>query len=276
MATPAQIEEFRTAQASLVDIGKTQLRDVLSVFSESSNPRAVRDALLRYFPDFMTAFGDTAAVLGADFYDMLRDLPPGAGSLRAVFAQPAKEKQSEGVVRWATGSLFADDPDWASFESLLLGAAQRLILQPSRETVDMLAQQDARSGAVAAVSWSRHVHPERAKSRKSCDFCIMLAGRGPVYRSQEAAGSVIGRGTDQSVALDESGRRRAGYIGGVGGGVRARGTQELAASFHDDCNCTTVPTFYRSEMGVLDVNGYRRPQSFLVPFGTDLAPSLRG
>lgn len=256
MATPAQIEEFRTAQASLVALGQSQIRDLLSAFSTSSNPAAVRDALLEFFPDFMTAFGDTAAVLGADFYDLVRDLPPSAGTVQTVFAQPAKVKQSEGVVRWAIGSLFADDPEWDSFESLLLGASQRLILQPTRETIDLLSRNDAAAGRVAAVSWSRHVHPGRAKSGKSCDFCIMLAGRGPVYRSQAAAGSVIGRGTDESVALDENGRRRAGYVGGVGGGVHGRGSQELAASFHDDCNCTTVPTFYE----IQDRPGSRYPQ----------------
>jgi len=256
MASPAQIEEFRTAQATLVSLGQEQIRDLLSSFSLGSNPAAVRDALLEFFPDFMTAFGDTAAVLGADFYDLVRDLPPSAGTVQTVFAQPAKEKQSEGVVRWAIGSLFVAEPEWTSFEALLLGAAQRLILQPARGTIDMLSRNDARSGNVAAVSWSRNVHPERAKDKKSCDFCIMLAGRGPVYRSQAAAGSVIGRGTDESVALDAAGNRRTGFIGGVGGGIRARGTQELEASFHDDCNCTTVPTFYELQ----DRPGSRYPQ----------------
>ncbi len=240
MATSAQIEEFRTAQASLVALGQEQLRDLLSAFGSSSNPAGVRDVLLRFFPDFMTVFGDTAAVLGADFYDMVRNLPPSAGSARTVFAQPAKVKQSEGVVRWAVGSLFDADPDWASFESLLLGAAQRLILQPSRETIDLMSQADARSGRVAAVGWSRHVHPERARTGKSCDFCIMLAGRGPVYRSEAAAGSVVGRGSTRS-GFDEDGNRLSG---GIGGGMQVRGSQERAASFHDECNCTTTPTFY--------------------------------
>lgn len=240
MATPQQVEEFRTASQTLVTLAQSQLRDLLSAFAPSSSPDAVRDALLRYFPDFMTAFGDTAAVLGADFYDMVRDLPPSAGTVQTVFAQPAKVKQSEGVVRWAVGALFATEPDWGAFESMLLGASQRLILQPARGTVDLLSRNDARSGRVAAVGWSRHVHPERARSRKSCDFCIMLAGRGPVYRSEEAAGSVIGRGSDRT-GLDDNGNRLSG---GIGGGVRARGDQELAAEFHDNCNCTTVPTFY--------------------------------
>lgn len=224
----------------LVSLGQSQIRDLLSAFSLSSDPKTVRDALLRFFPDFMMAFGDTAAVLGADFYDMVRDLPPSAGTVQTVLAQPAKTKQAEGTARWALGLLFADDPDWAAFESALLGGAQRLILQPARQTIDLMSQADARSGRVAAVGWSRHVHPERARSGKSCDFCVRLAGRGPVYRSEAAAGSVMGRGSTRT-GFDEEGNRLSG---GVGGGIRARGKQELAAEFHDNCNCTCSPTFY--------------------------------
>lgn len=255
------MEEFRTAQSTLVSLMQEQLRDVLSSFGPSSDPARVRDFLLSVFPEFMTGFGDTAAVLGADFYDMVRNVPVSAGTLETVFAQPAKVKQSEGTVRWAVGSLFVGEPDWASFESLLLGASQRLVLQPARQTIDLMSMADARSGKVAAVGWSRNVHPERAKSRKSCDFCIMLSGRGPVYRSQASAGAVVGRGSDRT-GLDGAGNRLSG---GVGGGIRARGDRELAAEFHDDCNCTTVPTFYRRESKTMTNRGYTRPQDFLVP-----------
>lgn len=258
-----QIAEYRAASSSLVTLGQSQIRDVLSTLGPSADPRAVRDLLLRFFPDFMTAYGDTAAVLGADFYDAMRRLPPSAGTVQAAFAQPAKVKQSEGVVRWAVGSLFADEPSWELFESNLLGAAQRLILQPSRETIDLMARGDARAGRVAATSWSRQVNPARARSGKSCDWCVMLAGRGPVYRSAAAAGAVIGRGADPSRALDDDGRRRTGYVGGVGGGVQARGSQSFGAAFHDNCHCTAVPTFYEIES--VTPRGFTRPQEFLVP-----------
>lgn len=250
------MEEYRQATSSLTLLAQNQLRDVLSAFGPSSNPATVRDVLLRYFPDFMTAYGDTAAVLGADFYDLARDLPPSAGTLQTVFAQPAKTKQSEGVVRWAVGSLFADDPKWDGFQSALLGAAQRLIMQPARETVDLMSRSDARSGKVAAVGWSRIIHPERARTRKSCDFCVRLAGRGPVYKSEASAGAVVGRGSTRT-GLDADGNRLSG---GAGGGVQARNSQSLAAQFHDDCNCTTSPTFYE----IQDRPGDRFPQ-VLVP-----------
>lgn len=234
------MEEYRQATTALTLLAQNQLRDVLSAFGPSSSPVAVRDVLLRYFPDFMTAYGDTAAVLGADFYDLARNLPPSAGTVQTVFAQPAKPKQSEGVVHWAVGSLFVDEPNWGGFESSLLGAAQRLILQPSRETVDLLAQSDARSGKVAAVGWSRVIHPEKALDRKSCDFCVMLAGRGPVYRSEASAGAVVGRGSERT-GYDLDGNR---VSGGTGAGIQARGSRDRASKFHDWCNCTTSPTFY--------------------------------
>ena len=97
----------------------------------------------------------------------------------------------------------------------------------------------------------------------------MLAGRGPVYRSAAAAGAVIGRGVDPSIALDENGRRRAGYIGGVGGGVRARGAQSLAASYHDRCHCVAEPTFYMRERRPMNVNGFTRMENVLVPISTN-------
>lgn len=225
----------------------------------------MRDLLLDVFPDFMTAFGDTSAVLGADFYDMVRGIPPSAGSFETVFAQPAKMKQSEGVVRWAVGSLFADEPDWTLFESQLLGAAQRLVMQPARQTVDLMSRSDVRSGKVAAVRWSRSPNPGRAKSGKSCDFCIMLAGRGPVYRSESSAGQVGGRGVDSSIALDSDGKRRKGFIGGVGGDVKARGSQALESDFHDNCHCIPVPTVYQREMRTYNVRGYSQTRTALVP-----------
>lgn len=266
MASPAQVEEFRTATAELSSLAHTQIRDLLSAVSVSADPGKVRDLLVRVFPDFMTSFGDTSAVLGADFYDAARNIAPSAGTLQAVFAQPAKVKQSEGVARWAVGSLFLDEPDWDLFESQLLGGAQRLVLQPARQTIDLLSRADARSGKVAAVRWSRSVNPGRAKSGKSCDFCIMLAGRGPVYKSDAASGMVVGRGTDSSIALDESGNRRKGYIGGVGGGVKARGGRGLENSYHDNCHCVPVPTFYQRETRSFNVRGYERRESVLVPF----------
>ena len=233
-----------------------QLLDVLAAFGPNSDPASVRDFLLTAFPDLMTAFGDTAAVLGADFYDQVRNLPVSAGTFQTVFAQPAKVKQSEGVVRWAAGALFGETPSWESFQSALLGSSQRLLMQPARETIDLQAQSDARSGKVAAVRWSRQLN-----GRENCDFCRQQAGRGVVYRSPQSAGAVVGRGSDRT-GFDDDGNRLSG---GIGSGVAARGSQSLAASYHDNCDCVAVPTFYTREVQTFNVRGYDRRESVLVP-----------
>ena len=255
------MEEFRTATESLTALAQGQLRDVLASFGPGLDPVRARDLTLDVFPDFMTAYGDTAAVLGADFYDMVRGVPASAGSFHTVFAQPAKAKQSEGAVRWAVGALFQDEPDWGLFESQLLGAAQRLVMLPARATVDLMSRADVKSGKVAAVRWSRSLNPGRARSGKSCDFCVMLAGRGPVYRSESSAGQVGGRGSTR-IGFDDAGNRLSG---GIGGGIVARGSQGIESDYHDNCHCVPVPTVYQRETRTFNVRGYERRESVLAP-----------
>ena len=45
-------------------------RDLVDLWSSlplSGDPARVRDVLLQFFPDLLTSYGDTAAVLGADW-----------------------------------------------------------------------------------------------------------------------------------------------------------------------------------------------------------------
>lgn len=159
-------------------------------------PDAVKAALLEFFPDLVDTYGSTSAVLGADFYDMLRDVPPSAASFRAASAQPAKPAQAEGSVRWAIGALYDSTPNPALLTSNLMGSTQRLVWQPFRETVFTSASSDPVRTGVARVP----------TGPATCQFCVMLASRGAVYKSKLTAG-------------DES-------------------------KFHDDCDC--MPTVVRT------------------------------
>lgn len=169
-------------------------------------------------------YGDTAAVLGADWYDLLRDVPASAKSFDAVLAAPAATEQAEQAARWAIGPLFAENADLAL--SNLLGVAQRLVLQPGRDSVFASAGLDPVRTAVARVP----------SGPTTCRFCVMLASRGPIYQSEVSAELVVGRGSTRS-GYDAAGRR---LRGGVGGGVKARGKMPIASRFHDGCDCATV------------------------------------
>lgn len=224
MATSAQVAEFRQANKDLTLLAQSQLQDFLSSFQLSGDPVQVRNALLEFFPELVATYGDVSALLSSDFYDMLRDAPPSAASFRAAYAAPVDAAQAQASTRWAVGPLF--DQDEALFLTNILGATQRLVLQRGRDTIFESAAGDPIRTGVARIP----------RGTKTCKFCIMLASRGAAYSSEVSAELVVGRGSNRT-GYDENGKR---LTGGIGQGVKARGSQKIAERFHDDCDCETV------------------------------------
>lgn len=144
-----------------------------------SKPDLARDALLQFFPELLVAYGDASALLGADWYDMLRDAPPSAARFRAVLAGPAPVEQAQAALRWAVGPLFEEDAEAAL--KRLLGSAQRLVLQPGRESTWNAVRSDPVARSFARVP----------SGRTTCQWCVMLASRGFAYNTAEAAGEGI-------------------------------------------------------------------------------------
>ncbi|WP_280393385.1 hypothetical protein [Nocardia wallacei] len=70
---------------------------------------------------------------------------------------------------------------------------------------------DTAASAGDEIGWARVL-----TGAENCAFCAMLASRGPVYRSDKSASSVVGRRG------------------------RTRGTRELGEEFHDHCDCEVV------------------------------------
>lgn len=178
MASAAQVADFRRANQDLTVLAQSQLQDFLSSFRLDSDPVRVRNALLAFLPELITTYGDVSALLAADFYDMLRDVPPSAASFRAAFAQPVDPGKAQGVTRWAVGALFEEDV--ALFQSQLLGATQRLVTQRGRDTIFDNAGRDPVRTAVARIP----------SGTDTCSFCIMLAARGADYTDLVSAGEM--------------------------------------------------------------------------------------
>ena len=159
-------------------LAQSQLQDFLSSFRLDGDPVRVRNALLQFFPELVTTYGDVSALLAADFYDMLRDVPPSAASFRAAFAQPVDPAKAQGSTRWAVDALFAEDEQL--FTSQILGATQRLVTQRGRDTIFDNAGRDPVRTSVARIP----------SGTDTCTFCIMLASRGAVYTDLVAAGEM--------------------------------------------------------------------------------------
>lgn len=102
----------------------------------------------------------------------------------------------------------------------LAGGAKRAALFGARQYLE----------AAPMLEQGKVVGVQRIARSGCCEFCTMLAARGPVYTSEEAASTVVGRGMELRAPGD---RRR----GGQPKGIRARGDAQLGGSYHDHCRC---------------------------------------
>ena len=142
MATAQQVEEYRQANQSLVLLAQRDLTDFWRSLNLSGDPARVKASLLGYFPELVQVYGDAAALLGADWYDALRDVPASAKSFKAFLATPVQREQAEASARWALGPLFSTEPEPELVLSQLAGSAQRLVLQPGRNSFAESARRD--------------------------------------------------------------------------------------------------------------------------------------
>lgn len=177
MATAAQVQEFRKQSESLVLLARRDLAGFWASLDLYRDPFSVRDAVTELMPELIGAYGSTEALLAADFYDMLRDVPPSAASFQALLADPpSSPEQFHGTASWGIAPLLGDEPDADGALKRLSGAVTRLVMQPNRETIVRSVAKDKQ-----AAGW------QRSTRSGSCRFCQMLAGReGAVYKRETA------------------------------------------------------------------------------------------
>jgi hypothetical protein len=201
-------------------------------------PTYIRDVLLELYPLMLEPYREMAAQMYASWYEEARRATIGGTFTATTAVATLAPGAVDTTVRWGVGPLFGQGDSTALMR--LGGASQRLILDAGRTAIDVNASRDP-----VSVSWSRVAQPG------ACDFCRMLAGRGAVYRSEAAAGLVVGRGVDPERAFDESGNRRRG---GIGGGTRTRGSQQQSDKYHDHCRCVPKATWY-------EIGSYTNPNT---------------
>ena len=177
MASAQQVAQFRSNNQALVVLARNDLDQFWGALNVQGSPVLVRDALLDFFPELVTVYGDSAALLGADFYDELRAVPASAARFTATLALPPNIEQAQAGARWALGPLFQSVPDPIQVLANLGGVAQRLVLQAGRDTISGAAFRDpVRTGYA------------RVPVGVTCRWCIMLASRGAIYSDAAAAG----------------------------------------------------------------------------------------
>lgn len=173
MASLVQMEEFRRANERVAELARRDLEAFFGTL-DLTRPELARDTLLEFVPVLIAQYGDLAASVAAEWFDELRAEAKVRGRFRAVGAAAVPAAQAEASVRWAASHLFTEAP--SGMLAPLSGAVVKMVLEPSRNTVIDMTARDPRG-----VGWQRNARPT------ACDFCLMLMGRGGVYRSERTA-----------------------------------------------------------------------------------------
>lgn len=140
---------------------------------EGQPPAVVREALLDLVPGVAAKYGDAAAALAMDYFEMAREAAEVPGMyIPAPAALPPLER-FEGSIRWAVGSITGEAPSFAALASRLGGSVSRAVVDVATDTLTGASVKDRR-----ANGWSRTLEPG------ACDFCRMLADRGAVYSGE--------------------------------------------------------------------------------------------
>ena len=146
--------------------------DLSVLFSGTSDPKLVDEALRDMLPQLVALYGSAAASIGADWYDDLRDQAEVRGRFQAIVAELPDLGRTDSLAGWAVGPLYGANPDPDTALSKASGGLQRIIFNADRQTVMRSSIQDPR-----ARGWQREGNGE-------CDFCQMLIGRGAVYSEE--------------------------------------------------------------------------------------------
>jgi len=133
----------------------------------NGSPEQVRADLLDTVPALIDQYGTASATLGADAYDDAREqVGLGAYSTQLIIAD--RTETIRNAIAWAAHPLF---DGVGSVESRLTGVVQPEVARPFRDTVIGNRRTDP-----DCVGW------QRIAKGDACRFCLMLAGRGSVYK----------------------------------------------------------------------------------------------
>jgi len=121
-------------------------------------------------------YGQASAALAASYYEAARQSADVPGRFSVVPVSPADLETVTKGIGWATKGLWGDSPDTATARHLATATAERYVLNTGRMTIISAANADRKS-----YGWARVVEPG------ACSFCLLLATRGAVYRTEQSS-----------------------------------------------------------------------------------------
>ncbi len=176
MVASADVEDLRVAQAALSDLAQQEVADLVSTVVAEADPAAARNLLVQLVPQLAADYGEAAAALAATWFEQVY-------GISAVIAAPLDRAVLEQAIRYPAGHLWtpAGEPAGAAaidpLTNALAGKVDAWVKHGVRDTVRESA-------------WSNDMGWARVpKGAKTCAWCLILASRGAVYRSEKSASS---------------------------------------------------------------------------------------
>lgn len=191
MVDRGDLERLNEATRSAANAAYKQLKEFMAR-SASWPPSEVRDGLIELMKALVNEYGDVASAAAAEWYEQVR-ADDVSGSYKPVSGYRVPDKQIEGTVRAASRHLFKGNPELTM--QILGGALQRYITGQARTTIERNSLRDSKAKMFARVP----------RGARTCAFCLVMASKGFVYTTAEAAGEM--------------------------------------RKYHDDCDCQIVPSF---------------------------------
>lgn len=171
MPTREETREMQRAMVGLRTVVEARMRVALGRVAEQyTDPARFRDAAIVVTQQLTRQYGAQAGVFAAQWYNTLR----AQESLRTRYVASGLvgdyDTQVEQTVRRAVAGLFSDTPDVVGVLTVITNRAGKYVTDNGWETVRRNSHRDPE-----AVGWRRVAIGE------TCDFCLMLTGRGGVY-----------------------------------------------------------------------------------------------
>lgn len=187
VATRKQLAEYRKAQAELDRLVRAELDAIWQLIADR-DLNSMRNILVEAVPAVIDKYGSASATIAAEWYEELVQANAFVPDLYSPDTWAAS-------TRWALSPLYDFGDSQTAFIHLV-SATTRHVRGHGRKVIDESVRRERN------VSYARV--PTGAET---CDFCLVLASRGPVY------------GTPQDARFRES-----------DGG-----------KYHSDCYCEPVP-----------------------------------
>lgn len=175
MTTQADFDAFVESQRG---VRRLVLRDLAAWWAsvDHLSPSEIQREAEQFVPLLAQTYGEVSATAAADFYDVARGDSVARGRFTATMGPNGAAEQMSRRVRWGMAPAFSGDP--AAALGRLSIEADASALQAGRDTVMFNANRDPSN-----PRWAR------VPVGKTCAWCLMLASRGPVYRSADSAGA---------------------------------------------------------------------------------------